>query len=549
MNSLNSLKLSHRFAVLIAVFALGFAIYGGWSFKTLNDLKVSGPLYLRIVQGKDLVADILPPPEYILESYLVALQLANEADRAEQDKLIEKFESLKGDYDARHAFWGQAGLEPALADALLRQTYDPAVEFYKLAFNELIPAVRRDDRAAVTAAMARLKPAYEAHRQAIDRVVQMANNRNAADEAAAAAEIRSATFLLLAILLVSTLVGIAVAAVIIRGLLAKLGGEPEYAVRIARAIADCDLTIRVETRPGDDSSLLAAMRTMQGSLAAIIGDANSTAERLAQSSTQLSQAAGRFASAAEDQLEATQAMAASMEEISVSIDHIAGNAQETERNTLTAGEMSGQGLLMVNNTTREMDKIADAVSNSSHRIRELGEQSEKISAIVNVIKDIADQTNLLALNAAIEAARAGEQGRGFAVVADEVRKLAERTTQSTLEIGEMIQAIGAQTQHAVAAMGEAHARTDEGVKLVCLVKDSIEKINLSADVVIREVRGMTAALHEQNSAHGQVSGNVMVIAEKTEHVSQDINAIAQAANALATLSTTLQVSVSRFRMA
>ena len=111
MAGLNSLKLSHRFAILIGVFVLGFAIYGGWSFKTLNDLKVNGPLYQRIVQGKDLIADILPPPEYIIESYLVAMQLADETDTADQDKLIDKLKSLKRDYDTRHEFWTGQVLE------------------------------------------------------------------------------------------------------------------------------------------------------------------------------------------------------------------------------------------------------------------------------------------------------------------------------------------------------------------------------------------------------------------------------------------------------
>lgn len=548
MISLNSLTLSRRFAVLLAVFVAGFAIYGAWSFKTLNTLKVNGPLYQRIVQGKDLVADILPPPEYILESYLVTLQLANETDHAQQDKLIDQLKALKKDYDTRHEFWSKENLESDLKTVFLQQTYEPAVEFYRITFDSLVPAVKSGNQEAIHVAMARIKPVYETHRKGIDQVVQLTNKRNDADEAAAEQEIQSSTWLLLAILLVSIGVGIAIAASIIRGLLTSLGGEPEYAVKIAHAIADCDLSVPITVKSGDSTSLLAAMKTMQTSLSTVISNVNLSVEKLAQSAAQLSASASRVAQSSEQQHDATQSMASSMEEISVGIEQISDNAKATETNTLASGEMSGHGLLMVNDTSQEMGRIADAVNNSSSKIRELGDRSSQISAIVNTIKEIADQTNLLALNAAIEAARAGEQGRGFAVVADEVRKLAERTAQSTEEITGMIIAIESGTQTAVDAMSEANTRTEEGVRMVSLVKAAIEKIHGSADLVIAEVRGITAALREQNSAHNQVAGNVAAIAERTEHTSAEVNAIAHAAQALEALSSSLKVSVNRFRI-
>jgi len=127
--------------------------------------------------------------------------------------------------------------------------------------------------------------------------------------------------------------------------------------------------------------------------------------------------------------------------VTTSIDHVAESSQGTHELARKSGELSVQGGEVVQGAAAEMSKIADSVNQSTQFIRELGEHSNQISAIVNVIKEIADQTNLLALNAAIEAARAGEQGRGFAVVADEVRKLAERTGRSTDEITAMIGSI------------------------------------------------------------------------------------------------------------
>lgn len=548
MEGLQNLKLSQRFAALIAIFTLGFAVYGAWSFMTLNELKVNGPHYLRIVQGKDLVADILPPPEYILESYLVSMQLLDAADKSEQDKLIESLKALKADYDTRHEFWLKEGLESELNDIFLKQSYEPALLFYKTAFDELIPAVQKGEREAAVAAMARMKPAYQTHRKAIDRVVEITNKRNAVDEARAKERIHSASLLLLATLIISLGAAVAVAALMVRGLLAKLGGEPEYAVKIAHAIAGCDLTVHVGTRPGDDSSLLAAMKSMQGSLSQVIRNVNDSVGQLTQAASRLSASAGRVAQSSEHQHDATQAMAAAVEEISVGIEHITENANESRQATLKSGEMSEQGARVVGDAASEMAKIADAVSHSSRHIQALGEHSGKISEIVNVIKDIADQTNLLALNAAIEAARAGEQGRGFAVVADEVRKLAERTSQSTKEIGEMIDSIQKGTLNAVAGMEDGNARVGEGVRMVGLVKESIDRMKDNAGHIIAEVSGISDALREQSSAHNQVADSVARIAEKTEANNLEVNAIAEDAATLEKLSAALQESVSRFKI-
>ncbi len=547
MNSLNSLKLSHRFAVLVAVFTLGFAVYGAWSFKTLNDLKVNGPLYQRIVQGKDLVADILPPPEYIIESFLVSLQML-EADKPELDKLVERLKVLKGEYDTRHEFWLKETLEPELVENFLKMGHEPALAFYKIAFEEFIPALQKADAAAAAGALPRMKSAYDTHRKYIDLVVDFTNKRNSADEEQAKSSIQSASLLLLIILGASLGAGMVVAAAIIRSLMNSLGGEPEYAVQIAHAIADCDLSVAVQTKTGDTTSLLASMKAMQNSLSGVIRQVDDSVARLAGEAGRLSETSARVAERSAQQHDATQSMAAAVEEISVGIEQITENASETHISSRKSGEISETGLRVVDDATREMAHIAEAVNNSTQHIQSLGEHSDKISAIVGVIKEIADQTNLLALNAAIEAARAGEQGRGFAVVADEVRKLAERTTQSTQEITEMIGSIQSGTQNAVTGMADGNQRVEEGVRMVALAKDAIVRIKDSAHHVIDEVSGISDSLREQSAAHNQIAENIARVAQKTEENSHEVNAIASAARELETLSGALRETVSRFKV-
>jgi methyl-accepting chemotaxis protein len=194
-----------------------------------------------------------------------------------------------------------------------------------------------------------------------------------------------------------------------------------------------------------------------------------------------------------------------------------------------------------------MSRISDSVNQSARLIQTLGEHSDQISAIVNVIKEIADQTNLLALNAAIEAARAGEQGRGFAVVADEVRKLAERTSKSTEEISAMISNIQIGTTGAVSSMEEGSTRVRDGVKMARQAGESMLKIRSGAEQVIASVSEIMSALKEQSIASGQVAGNVEQIARMTEQNNAEVQEIARTAEHLEQLAASLQSSVSQFK--
>ena len=283
----NRFKLAHRFALLLAIFVIGFAAYGLWSFRTLNQLKVNGPLYKQIVQNKDLVADVLPPPAYIIESYLVALQMES-ADGPALQAFVGRLQSLKKDFDARHEFWRNANLDSTLGGLLLKQSYDPAVAFFQLAFDSYIPALRSGDRDGAAAVLKRMNAQYDLHRKAIDEVVQISVKRTESDEAEGHSAVASATIGQLALLALSLVAALAVAAVILRRLLRSLGGEPEYAAHICHQIASGKLDMDIAVRPGDTSSLLADMKSMQQQLARTVHGIKSAVETLGTGAAQIS---------------------------------------------------------------------------------------------------------------------------------------------------------------------------------------------------------------------------------------------------------------------
>jgi methyl-accepting chemotaxis protein len=339
-----------------------------------------------------------------------------------------------------------------------------------------------------------------------------------------------------------------VVGLIVRSLLKQLGGEPAYVIDIVKQIAQGNLSGEIATRSGDSSSLLAAMKHMQDSLRRMIAGTLNSADKLAHAARQLADSSHQVLNASERQNDASVSVSASVEEMTICIGQIAENAADAQRNASETGNLAKAGSKVVTEVIAEMNQISGAVATSSGVITALGEQSKQISTIVNVIKEIADQTNLLALNAAIEAARAGEQGRGFAVVADEVRKLAERTSSSTREIAAMIEAIQGGTNDAVKGMGEGSACVSEGVQMVGRAGSSMEQIQGGVDKVLASVGDISAALKEQSRSSALVAKNVEQIAVMTEETSNIIKDVAASADQLEHLAATLKESVGQFKV-
>jgi methyl-accepting chemotaxis protein len=317
----------------------------------------------------------------------------------------------------------------------------------------------------------------------------------------------------------------------------------------AERLASGDLTCRVKCDAEDELDDVAKhFNHMAESMQGLLGVVLDTARKLGDAATQVSGSAAQVSQSSEKQSEAASGMAAAIEEMTVGIDQIAEHAHTAYDVSSESGKLSQEGGQIVQSTVAEMQKIADTVNQSARIIEELGRHSEGISAIVNVIKEIADQTNLLALNAAIEAARAGEQGRGFAVVADEVRKLAERTTSSTQEISGMIGAIQNGTAGAVASMQAGVERVAEGVTLSRRAGESISRIKEGANRVQADVSDISSALREQSVASNDIARNVERIAQMSEQNTAAVRGTAATARELERLATELQDEVRRFRV-
>jgi methyl-accepting chemotaxis protein len=288
------------------------------------------------------------------------------------------------------------------------------------------------------------------------------------------------------------------------------------------------------------SVLMGTLRQTFGGLMENVLEVDKAAHHLAESSF----VASRQSEKASD---SASSMAASVEEMTVGINHISDNANIASELAKIAGNKSAEGGQTILRATNEMAEIAKEVQVASTVIHELGIETGKISSIIGVIKDVADQTNLLALNAAIEAARAGESGRGFAVVADEVRKLAERTALSTGEIASMVNAIQALSDRATNIMSETVGQVEQGAKLAGQAGVAITEIQLNSTKVLEVVDEITLALGEQSSASHQIAIQTETVARVAEENSHAASTATKSAEHLELLGETIRKSVQQFK--
>ena len=359
---------------------------------------------------------------------------------------------------------------------------------------------------------------------------------------------RNAFVIYISLLVVAVGLTLWVCLATVRNLIRTIGGEPEFAAQIAHRIAIGDLSTTIPVAPNDTSSLLASMRKMQDGLRELIEQIAVATVQLAGSAQQLSVSSHQVREATNQQTDAASTVAATVEEMAVSIEHISDNTADVNRSAIESKQMAEEGEHFAQNTIGEMKKIVENVNQSSTFMRTLDEQSHKIADIVNVIKEIADQTNLLALNAAIEAARAGEQGRGFAVVADEVRKLAERTKLSTEDIASMITAIRNGTSLAVESMAQGTVMVNGGMELVGNTGNSMATIYGSTDKVLAAIDDISTSLREQSNANSEIAKSVENIARMSESNYAAVCNVVSSAEQLQMLSEALRKSATRFRI-
>jgi methyl-accepting chemotaxis protein WspA len=441
-------QLAGRLTLLVAVFAGLFLIFGFTTWRTLEQVRVKGPIYTEIVLGKDLIADVLPPPAYIIESYLLTLQMVDETDPTRISQLIDRGDQLRLDFESRQEFWKRTLAKDTLGDLMTVQANRAALDFFRMRDEQFVPAIRAGERDRARTVLEGMGRNYDIHRRAIDKVVEIATANNFEYERSADVVIasRSQTLLMLgaAILLVVGFMAI-YAQRTARGLSERI----QMAADIAHRVASGDLATEVPVSEGRDeaSRLLKAIASMTQSLRGLV-------TRAKQASIELMSTATEFAATSRQQEATVQSFGASTNEIAAAVKQISATSSELLSTMEGVNAVAGQtadlaedGQAGLRNLDTTMERLAQAANTMAARLAAIREEAAEITGVVTTISKVADQTNLLSINAAIEAEKAGEQGLGFLVLAREIRRLADQTAVATLDIEQMVK----QMQTAVSA--------------------------------------------------------------------------------------------------
>lgn len=319
--------------------------------------------------------------------------------------------------------------------------------------------------------------------------------------------------------------------------------------KVLEIMAKGDFTKRVSgDYKGDHQIIKNSINTVADSLNAALLQVAESVQATASAASQISSSTEEMAAGSQELSSQTSEVATAVEEMTSTILQTTKNANTAAENSRNASQQTKVGVIQIKEAKKGMDNIIASTQATGQIINSLANKTDQIGEIAQVIDDIADQTNLLALNAAIEAARAGEQGRGFAVVADEVRKLAERTTKATKEIAETIKAIQREAKEADSSMEAAGRVVTNGIELNNKVEEALVHIDESVQKVAFEIDQVAAASEQQSTTSEEISKNIESISSVTNETTTGIHQIARAAEDLNRLTVTLQDLVSRFKI-
>jgi methyl-accepting chemotaxis protein len=319
--------------------------------------------------------------------------------------------------------------------------------------------------------------------------------------------------------------------------------------KVLEVLAAGDLRSRMQGNyEGEFDRLSVNINRLGDSLQDLIRNVIEVVNAVSEASNEINSNSNTVATASQEQSSQAEEIATAIEQMARTVTENADNAGKTSVEAKNNGQIAKEGGSIVSQTVTKMQDIATVVRQSAENIQKLGESSKQIGQIISVIDEIADQTNLLALNAAIEAARAGEQGRGFAVVADEVRKLAERTTEATKQIATMIKGVQEETEGAVGIMKKGNDEVKQGIDLADQAGKSLSNIVGSTNHVIEMIMQIAAASEEQSATTEQIAKNITAISSVSQETAEQISFIAEAATRMSEYTSQLNLVVNQFKI-
>jgi methyl-accepting chemotaxis protein WspA len=523
MSHLKDFSIKARLYGLVALMAVGFTIVLGINYWLSSRYQVNGPLYQHLITRRLVQAEFEPATLAIIEPKLTINTMLIAKDHDEVRQLTDQLRKQEERFRERQGYWRKELWDGPVKDVLDKEVYPPAEEFFRLAKEEYLPPIDKGDRPAATQVLiTRLRPQYLQNLRGIDRVIQVNNERAAVEEAEIAHEIRIGNLTLLLVGLGTVALIAALGAYLSRGIARSAN------VLIARvqemASGQSDLTARVAIDSKDELGRLAA------GINALIAKIHSVVSKVRESSLQVLSAASQIAATARQQEatvhslnSATTEIAAAVREISATGKDLSGTMNDVHGRADQAAALATAGQERLAGMGRTMQQLVESTGSISSKLSIIREKADNITGVVTTITKVADQTNLLSINAAIEAEKAGEYGRGFLVVAREIRRLADQTAVATLDIENMVRLMQDAVSAGVMQMDKFSEEVRSGVGRVAEVNGQTEQIIGEVGGLSDQFKLVNEGMHNQavgaeqiNEAMGNISANVRETATATE---------------------------------
>jgi twitching motility protein PilJ len=536
-----------------------FILFAALSFLAINQVRVHGPIYTDLKGYDDLVADALPPPLYPVDafSYLNEAYIASTIFNFDKrDRAIENAKKFEILFKDRSEYW-----KSNIKNEKLKTVFDSVInannDFFRIANTRFIPAIPLGTVAS-SAPLSELTEAFENTQRINESFINSVQDERKKLDDSEANFVKLVLFGLvlfgLGLVLLMYYFGIKQVdqSTVLTDQLSKEGQDNQEAVLQLLDemgdLADGDLTVKAQVRDSITGAIADSINYTIDSLRDLVVEINRATEQVTSASSVAQDTSSQLLAAAETQSDQILQTTDAVTDMTRSILQVSSNAAQASQVAQRSLEAATQGSQAVQNTISGMNEIRTQIQETSKRIKRLGESSQEISEIVELISDITEQTNILALNAAIQAASAGEAGRGFTVVAEEVQRLAERSSEATKQISAIVKTIQTDTHGAVVAMEKSTEGVVEGARVADAAGQALTEIETVTNNLARLIQSISAATNAQTESATTVANNMQLIQEITTQTSAGTQLTAYSIGQLTALAEELRSSVAGFKL-
>ncbi len=538
---------------------LAFSAFATISFWAIDHVRVNGPIYNSLASYQDLRADIHSPIMYPVDAFAAlneAYVAAINADTAKRDEKLAEVDAAQAEFTKRATYW-RANLKENRLRGDLEATIKAGESFFTLAKERYVPALTADPVSALVP-LGEVTASFESDKAIVSQFVTKLESVN---KTLLDSQTKSVKFILM---------GLAMLAMLIVLFMIVFGRKQAQAVEegVARLevesqqnqeavlqlldemgdLADGDLTVKAVVSENITGAIADSINYTIDSLRDLVEGINRATEQVHEATAQAQDTSTSLLQAAEQQSRQIVETGDAVNNMTRSILQVSSNAGQASQVAQRSLQAATEGAQAVQNTISGMNEIRTQIQETSKRIKRLGESSQEISEIVELISDITEQTNILALNAAIQAASAGEAGRGFTVVAEEVQRLAERSSEATKQISAIVKTIQTDTNSAVAAMEKSTEGVVDGARLSDAAGQALNEIETVTNDLARLIDAISQATTAQTEVAATVSRNMQQIQSITSQTTEGTKQTAQSVGQLSSLAEDLSASVAGFKL-